>query len=124
MSVPIKPNYTVQGPPSPVAPSQPMYPPRNMPYQPPAYPQPYNNYQNVNQPRPKAPLIPAKNKKPIHTAFFSNIPFNIPIETFKQFVSQYGEIVNMYSLIDKKGIAFVTYYDMQKKLLKKQMKRC
>lgn len=107
-----KPNYTIPGPPVPEAPQQPMYPPGNMPYQQP-YPQQYNTYQPVNQPRPKAPPIPAKNKKPIHTAFFSNIPFNYPIESFKQFVSQYGEIVNMYSLIDKKGIAFVTYYDIR-----------
>ena len=114
MSIPIKPNYNMQGSPAPDASAQNMYPPRNMPYQPPpAYPQQYNNYQNANQPRQKAPLIPAKNKKPIHTAFFSNIPFNIPIDTFNQFVRQFGEIANMYSLIDKKGFAFVTYYDIR-----------
>lgn len=114
MSVPIKPNYQIPGTPAPDATAQSMYPPRNMPYQPPTtYPQQFNTFQNVNQPRQKAPLVSAKEKKPIHTAFFSNIPYNIPFETFNQFVRQFGEIANMYSLIEKKGYAFVTYYDIR-----------
>ncbi|OHS98479.1 hypothetical protein TRFO_35107 [Tritrichomonas foetus] len=64
---------------------------------------PGNNPQNV----------PAKNKKQIHTAFFSNVPFNISLDKFKEFVSEYGDIANMYSLINEKGIAFVTYYDIR-----------
>ncbi|OHS93383.1 hypothetical protein TRFO_40307 [Tritrichomonas foetus] len=64
------------------------------------------NIQNHDQPS-------FKHKKPIHTAFFSNIPFTLPIEKFTEFAQQYGEIANMYSLIQKRGLAFVTYYDIR-----------
>ena len=56
---------------------------------------------------------PTRNRKPIHTAFFSNVPFTYPNEKFREFVESFGEISYMYSLIPTKGIAFVTYCDMR-----------
>lgn len=54
-----------------------------------------------------------RNRKPIHTAFFSNVPFDYPYEKFKEFVESFGEISYMYSLIKDKGFAFVTYSDIR-----------
>ncbi|OHT10950.1 hypothetical protein TRFO_19655 [Tritrichomonas foetus] len=60
------------------------------------------------------PQLPGRNRKhPIHTAFFSNIPYNFPMDKFQEFALSFGEIANMYSLINTKGIAFVTYYDIR-----------
>ncbi|KAK8833676.1 hypothetical protein M9Y10_017813 [Tritrichomonas musculus] len=56
---------------------------------------------------------PSRNRKPIHTAFFSNIPYNYPEDKFQDFVKSFGEVSYMYSLIKKQGIAFVTYYDIR-----------
>jgi len=50
---------------------------------------------------------------PLHTVFFYNIPFNLPKEEFISFASQYGEIYNQYLTIDKKGTAFITYFDIR-----------
>lgn len=115
MTLPIKPNYSVQNPGIDNR-QPPMYSQRAPAYTPYSnQDQPMNSYQNqqAQPPIAKAPLIPAKNKKPIHTAFFSNIPFDIPFQKFEEFVREYGEIANVYSLIDKKGIAFVTYFDLR-----------
>ena len=57
--------------------------------------------------------LPAQQKVPIHTAFFSNIQYNVSAETFIEFAKKYGEIMNMYNLIPKKGLAFVTYYNIK-----------
>lgn len=57
--------------------------------------------------------LPTQQKVPIHTAFFSNIQYNVSQETFYEFARKYGEIVNMYNLISKKGLAFVTYYNIK-----------
>ncbi|KAH0792075.1 putative RNA-binding protein [Histomonas meleagridis] len=101
--------------------------PSGYPYQqppPPQYqsypPQPYQYSQNQYPQNPRQPAPPPNppnqsghQKVPIHTAFFSNIQYNVPLETFKEFAQKYGEIANIYSLIDKKGIAFVTYYNIK-----------
>ena len=75
----------------------------------------YNQSQNIQQNTPQKPLDPLnfKSRKPIHTAFFSNIPFNYPIDQFTDLVKQFGDIANMYCLIPKKGFAFVTYYNLR-----------
>jgi RNA recognition motif-containing protein len=65
---------------------------------------------------PAVPLQAGRDQRPtgtIHSAFFSNLPFTTTIEEFTTFASQYGEIANVYSLIPRKGIAFVTYFDLR-----------
>ena len=86
--------------------------------------QPQPNYGNPSVQRPPNSNIPGnminnnnnppqRNRKPIHTAFFSNVPFNFPADKFQEFVMSFGEVSNMYSIIPTKGIAFVTYYDIR-----------
>lgn len=86
-------------------------------YQPPPY-QPYqvmqqNNNQQKRQTTPQATENKNREQKPIHTAFFSNIDYNLSHEELMSFVSQFGEIANLYSLVQKKGMAFVTYFDIR-----------
>ncbi|KAH0792476.1 putative RNA-binding protein [Histomonas meleagridis] len=118
--------------PKPNAPNLARPPPGGYPYPPPQYnvpypPQPYqyqNQYQNQYSQIPRPQTSPSNQANqpsqssnyqriPIHTAFFSNIQYNVPYETFKEFAEKYGEIANIYSLIQKKGIAFVTYFNIK-----------
>ena len=74
-------------------------PPQYQPYPPPAYQYPQNQYpQNPRQQMPPPSQTNQSNhqKIPIHTAFFSNIQYNVPFEAFKEFAEKYGEIANIY----------------------------
>lgn len=74
----------------------------------------YQNQQNMNQNYQQNTNNPPKrNRKPIHTAFFSNISYDFPMEKFKEFAMSFGEVAHIYSLIPKKGFAFVTYNDIR-----------
>lgn len=53
------------------------------------------------------------NKDPIHTIFLHNILFDLRPEELEEFAKSYGEYVNIYSLVSKKGIAFITYFDIR-----------
>lgn len=52
------------------------------------------------------------NKRPIHTVFFCNIPYESNYDEFREFASKFGEITNIYPIFEK-GIAFVTYNDIR-----------
>lgn len=88
------------------------------------YQYPYQGQQNMNRQfqqgtnqnkagQQQQQQTPARNRKPIHTAFFSNVPYNYPNEKFQEFAQSFGEVLSMYSLIPTKGIAFVTYSDIR-----------
>lgn len=68
-----------------------------------------------NQSNQSQNAIHNRNKRndPIHTVFFYNIPYTLPREDFISFAQQYGEISNQYLTIDKKGVAFITYFDIR-----------
>ena len=69
-----------------------------------------NNYRNtINNPDH---FIDDENKEPIHTVFFFNIPFDVEMNEFTQFVNKFGEVSNIYPKFEK-GVAFVTYYDIR-----------
>lgn len=53
-----------------------------------------------------------QNKRPIHTVFYFNIPYDVTNDEFREFASKFGEITNVYPIFDK-GIAFVTYNDLR-----------
>jgi hypothetical protein len=75
--------------------------------------QQYNvpGYVTAVQPAPAVPE--ARDLGDVHTAFFSNILFTIPLEEFSAFARGYGEIARLNSLIPTKGFAFVTYFDIR-----------
>ena len=61
----------------------------------------YQGQQNMNRSfqQGNTQQTPTRNRKPTHTTFFSNVPWNFSYESF-------GEISCIYSLIQTKGIAF------------------
>lgn len=83
-------------------------------------PQPQPQYQTRSerpQHRPERPERQPRQKtkinNPLHTVFFYNIPYNVPTEEIRSFANQYGEIMNLHSVIESKGQAFATYYDIR-----------
>ena len=76
-------------------------------------PKPIDQIQKTETIQKQNEPIPQKPTTISHTAFFSNIPWNYPIEKFIEFVESFGEISYIYSLVPTKGIAFVTYCDIR-----------
>lgn len=78
----------------------------------------HNVQMNNPPPMPKPPAKEVRPRQktqinpPLHTVFFYNMPFNTPKEKINEFVSQFGEIVNLYPRSEK-GQAFATYYDIR-----------
>ncbi|KAH0787609.1 protein MEI2-like 2 [Histomonas meleagridis] len=79
---------------------------------PPNFQQPYQ-YQ---EPQQKHFVKPIFSQPPKHSnaIFIKNLPYNLKLDEFKQIYMPYGEIYSMSTnLIEKKGIAFITYYDIR-----------
>lgn len=71
------------------------------------------HYQEYYPPPSQPATQQPRAQVPIHTAFFSNIEYTTPQQEFDRFARQFGDIAHTYSLIEKKGMAFVTYYDIR-----------
>lgn len=54
-------------------------------------------------------------RNPIHTVFLFNLDFSTTIDQLKEFASEYGEIAPdlFYQPPKKKGMVFITYYDIR-----------
>lgn len=53
------------------------------------------------------------NRKPIHTVFLFNIDFQTTQDQIQDFAKEFGEIQLFYQPPSKKGMAFITYYDIR-----------
>ena len=72
-----------------------------------------NHFQNRNQRYNHKNTVPANvNPPPVHTVFFFNINYKERSDFFRKFAEKYGEVASIYS-VSKKGIHFVTYYDIR-----------
>eukprot|EP00835_Amoeboradix_gromovi_P005291 NODE_484_length_7802_cov_0.227184.p3 type:complete len:175 gc:universal NODE_484_length_7802_cov_0.227184:1068-1592(+) len=49
----------------------------------------------------------------VRTLFIRNVDYNITEDDIVQLFSKYGEIKRSFFLIEKRGIAFVTFYDIR-----------
>ncbi|ELP84885.1 RNA-binding protein, putative [Entamoeba invadens IP1] len=52
-------------------------------------------------------------ERPSRTLFAHNISYNVPETEIKELFSKYGELKKVFSKIDDRGIAFITYYDIR-----------
>lgn len=52
-------------------------------------------------------------EKPTRTLFIRNIPYTTNEEEVRQLFSPFGDIKLVFSLIQKRGLAFVTYVSSQ-----------
>lgn len=52
-------------------------------------------------------------ERPSRTLFVRNVPFSVPNEQLEAMFSKYGELRELFSLVENRGIAFVTYYDIR-----------
>lgn len=50
---------------------------------------------------------------PIHTVFLRNLNFDITKEELESIASEFGEVAAVYSRASKRGIAFITFYDLR-----------
>ncbi|OHT11190.1 hypothetical protein TRFO_01117 [Tritrichomonas foetus] len=50
---------------------------------------------------------------PIHTVFLFNIDFQTTVDQLKEFASEFGEIQLFYQPPKKKGMVFITFYDIR-----------
>ena len=58
-------------------------------------------------------VIEMERKYPLHTVFIHNVPYECTSEDIKKRAEKYGEISLYYPLINKKGICFVSYFDIR-----------
>lgn len=109
MSVPAAYPYSYAAVPSYGAP--PYYPPSSGSYEAGPYNQPVvPPGGRVLQPRPSYTAPP----KQSNALFIKNLPYDLTPDEFNSIFSQFGEIATTFiNTISKRGIAFVTYYDIR-----------
>jgi len=52
-------------------------------------------------------------ERPCRTLFIRNIQYNMTVDNVREKFEQYGEIKTFFSLIETRGMLFVTYYDIR-----------
>jgi len=55
----------------------------------------------------------AQREQPTRTLFVRNIAYDVSQDLLEQQFRKYGEIKKVFNLIDKRGMAFISYYDLR-----------
>ncbi|EPZ34545.1 RNA-binding domain-containing protein [Rozella allomycis CSF55] len=64
-------------------------------------------------PPPEPQKEPVTREEPFRTLFVRNIEYGCPEQEIRELFEPFGDIKSIYNLIEKRGMAFVTYYDIR-----------
>lgn len=61
----------------------------------------------------KVPVRAEGKERPNRTLFVRNFDFETPVEDIRSVFGQYGEIKTLFDLVEKRGISFITFFDLR-----------
>jgi len=72
-----------------------------------------SSYSDNYQPSYSERKSRAQREQPTRTLFVRNIAYDVSQDLLEQQFRKYGEIKKVFNLIDKRGMAFISYYDLR-----------